>query len=330
MQEQLLKYSAVIGVVMIVALGQQFAFRTESDVEASVTVRDAYPNSLAVDDAGSIFQPPGFLFLPYVEKALPTPTPKPEMLTVSGTIVSTGAAFNVVDIGLRRYNPDIPNSAGFVDAQNLTLTVAGNSIEYSFLDAPLLEPGYFYFIAYFNLNSTAGLLDSWITSDAVNPPSGNRIVMPTFDIADVTLRAPEDGATKSLPEDFRWNARGTATDNYGLLLIEVDGEGNVVRDAGVDNLLHPTNSVTIGSIEDEAGFQTNVEYSWRILVRDGNGGVGIPTEQRRITFAELQGAEMRDSGDSAAVKPFTPVQFSPQQLQSHRLVDRSQFQLWRR
>lgn len=273
-----LTFTAALGLLLILVVVQQTAYGADPMLDV-------------VGDASGVHQP-GFLFLPYVEKAPPKPTPDPNLLTISGTAVSTGAPFGEVALALQRYNPNIDGSRELIDAQFIPVSPAANSVAYTFTGVPRLESGYVYYVSYVNLDDTPGFLSSWFTQDMTNPAAGTSVVMPTFDIADVTLRAPDNGAKKSLPEDFRWNARGTATDIYILRFTEEDSQGNTLRSGVSPELSHPTSNFDVGSIEEVIGFTTEKEYFWQVLVSDGKGGFGFPQEKRTITFAELQSASM--------------------------------------
>lgn len=289
--------SGVVFSILLFAPISQPAHSAQPVAESLAQRSDLRVHPSAANHASQKQQEDGYSFLPFMQKPEPTPTPTPvptplpvsNELTVQGTVVSTGAPFDSISIGLTRYHPDIAGSLEIVDVFALQLPAAGNSADYNFNNVPRVEGGYVYYISYINIDDIPGLLSAWFTLDVSNPPTGNLIVMPTFDIADVTLRAPEDGATKSLPEDFRWNARGTATDRYQLQFLEIDSNGDIVRSAATDEILHPADSVYIGSIDDALGFEADEPILWRVVVSDGIGGFGYPTEARTVTFRELQG-----------------------------------------
>lgn len=223
------------------------------------------------------------IYLPFVSGTNGLSGQSSNTLTVEGSVLSSGAPMTAVIISLWRINPSIAGTDEIVDLVSWESS-GEQSFTYQFTNIPQLEEGYHYYVAYINLGLTPGFLDAWYTARQSNPTEGTTLQVPAFDIADVTLRAPDNGATKSLPENFKWNERTTTTDSYAVRLFETDADGRLVRSLRTDYLPHPTDNANVGTMPPNSGFLPNVPYQWRVLIRGPFGGTGYSLEARTITL----------------------------------------------
>jgi C1A family cysteine protease len=191
--------------------------------------------------------------------------------TIHGRVTQNGTAASGVPVQLRLYD-------GFSSSTIATVNTRSDGT-YRFRDVPNLLQDQAYFVCYVNTAGTPGRLWAWYTG-WIRHYTGCNLHAGDFDIADIELVSPADGATVSLPRTFYWSPRpATPSDDYELDLYDpVD----------YDPLwyTYPTlgyvGSYTLNSLP--SGFSPWTEYSWEIWVY-GPGGVGISYDFRDVIFS---------------------------------------------
>jgi len=151
---------------------------------------------------------------------------------------------------------------------------------YRFTGLPSLSPIEEYWVVYENTAGTPGRLEVWVTWPITLYTTGSRVHAGDFDVADISLVSPADGATVSLPHTFYWNPRpATPSDDYEFDLYDpADGDPWW----GTDPTLGYVASYTLSSLP--SGFEPGTQYAWEVWV-GGPDGVGVPNHTRLITFS---------------------------------------------
>ena len=151
---------------------------------------------------------------------------------------------------------------------------------YRFTDVPSLGSGQAYFVRYRNKAGTPGRLWGWYTG-WFRHYTGCDLHAGDFDIADIELVSPADGAMVSLPRTFYWTPRpATPSDVYRFDLYDPD-DGDPWW--YTEPTLGYVGNYTLNSLP--SGFSPWTEYWWEIRVY-GPGGVGFSYEARAVAFSD--------------------------------------------
>ncbi|MCX7854640.1 MAG: right-handed parallel beta-helix repeat-containing protein [Anaerolineae bacterium] len=203
---------------------------------------------------------PIYAYLPFVRK------PRPG---IYGVVTFNGQPHYGVFLELRFYD----GSAWSTIATTLT----NYQGEYVFENVPHLGPGQRYYVRFYNPGDQRFVF-VWCTR--VLTSYGGSADMGTFDIADVRLLAPANGATVGLPYTFRWQPRpATPTDTYEFDLYDP-------YDRNVYFYTPPlgyVGSYTLTGLP--GGFSPDNWYAWEIWIYSPDGGFGISREARWVKFA---------------------------------------------
>lgn len=117
-----------------------------------------------------------------------------------------------------------------------------------------------------------------------------------FDLANITLVSPANGATVSVPRTFQWTPRpATASDTYEFDMYDPT-DGNPYFYTAPP--LGYVSSYTLNGLSP--GFNVGDLYAWEIWVYSPDGGFGISYETRAVHFS--------NSGlsDTPATQPIQP------------------------
>lgn len=180
----------------------------------------------------------------------PTPTPQPA--GIYGRVTLGGAAAGSVGLDLRFYN-------GSSWSTRMSTTTNSNG-DYLFSNPPSLSSGQIYYVLYRNPSSTPnGRLWGWYGADITSYTSGTRVHGGDFDIKDITMRAPSDGSSVTLPYTFRWDLRGITSDRYRLVLYDP-----VSKNLAISGDLGYVNQVTLTGLP--SGWPSGRTYVWWVMV----------------------------------------------------------------
>lgn len=164
----------------------------------------------------------------------------------------------------------------------MTTTTAADGA-YTFIGAPSLTAGQWYYVGYTNSGLDPTRLFSWSTRTLTSYTAGSDVNIGNFDIAAISLVAPGNGATVSLPATFQWTPRpGSSSDSYEVELYDpVDFDPFWITYP----YLGYVGSYTLNSLP--TGFSTGAQYVWNIAVNSADGGFGSPltSSQRYVTFS---------------------------------------------
>lgn len=236
-----------------------------SNKSAAVFNSSLYIGTINNVDGGEIWQKLHPSFLPLISRPQPG---------ISGHVNENGLPAAGVSLELLFYN-------GFSWSTYATQTTdAGGN--FKFTNVPALNPGQSYDVRYSNTSDTSGRLWVWWTRELTSYSPGDAVEIGDFDIADIALLSPVDGATVSLPYSFRWTPRpATPSDQYEFNLYDFDESGPYFF---TDPPLGYVGSYTLGSLPE--GFASGVPYGWEVWVYSPDGGSGISYELRLVTFEE--------------------------------------------
>jgi len=206
-----------------------------------------------------------YTYLPLIAKPSPG---------IRGRVTLNGAPTPSVPLDLRFYN-------GASWSTRASLTTDSNGL-FLFTNVPSLGPGQHYYVRYLNSSQTPGRLWFWGTRTLTAYTSGTFTDIGDFDIADITLVSPPDGATIWLPYTFYWMRRpATPTDSYALEVFDpVDGDPYAATDG-----LGYVSGVTVYGLP--GGFSPGTPYGWDVVVESPDGGSGVALDTYQVVFSNV-------------------------------------------
>lgn len=109
--------------------------------------------------------------------------------------------------------------------------------------------------------------------------AGSAVEIGNFDIADIALVAPYDGATVSLPYTFQWTPRpATPSDSYALAIYDPNDPNRYAYTSPLGYV----GSINVTHLPPFV--QPGVQYRWEVLAFSPDGGIGISLHARRVAF----------------------------------------------
>jgi CSLREA domain-containing protein len=156
----------------------------------------------------------------------------------------------------------------------LSTTVTHPDGSFEFTSVPSLAVGQYYRVDYHGADSDH--IGIWITRKLTSYAAGSTVHIGDFDIANVDLLTPMNGAAVTLPYAFEWIPRaGVPSDSYELMLT--DG----------DSYYHSTplgyvSSFTLTTLP--TGFVIGQNYYWGVNVYRSDGGYGGSYDGWLVSF----------------------------------------------
>jgi 5-hydroxyisourate hydrolase-like protein (transthyretin family) len=222
---------------------------------------------------------------------------------IHGCVAQAGVPANSIQVQLHRVLTVDP----FTDTTVDTRSTNANGY-FAFTGQPALDATHAYFVKYAN-DSVETRLFRWYTQALFTYAGSSSVHIGDFDIANVPLGLPIDGATVALPETFSWVPRpATLSDSYVFDLFEACG-GCPYFDSYPP--LGYVNTYELTGLPP--GFSFGTQYWWDIWIyHPYDDGYGISFWANAVTFTP--------TGLSAA--PAAPAAALPeaQRLQSERLL----------
>jgi hypothetical protein len=160
-----------------------------------------------------------------------------------------------------------------------TATTNGNG-GYAFGGLSALGAGQQYAVEYTNLTGTPGRLAGWVSRPVPSYLQGADVGFSDFDLSDVPLVGPLDGANITLPATFSWSPRTASPgDLYALVVFEPGSDvplyhGPLQRNAG---------QFVLAALP--SGVDWDIPYAWTIWVYGPDGGLAKPTTIRTVRFS---------------------------------------------
>jgi hypothetical protein len=242
--------------------------------------RGVYP----VPSAPSQINPPSedSVFIPLIQR--PASPPTPPINGIRGQVTVAGKGTPGIPLELRFFNGG--------SWSTISNTLSSTNGEFIFLDMPGLKENQYYYVHYQNESETPGRLSAWLTRMFTNFTRDDTVGLSDFDLLDVPLVSPANGATVSLPKTFKWTPRErTRLEMYSLVLFDpVDGDP-----AYLSLPFRDVDGLTLNYLPP--GFSPGIPYGWTTWVVSPDGAVGIPSEARLITFRPYEKELMPDQPD---------------------------------
>jgi uncharacterized delta-60 repeat protein len=164
--------------------------------------------------------------------------------------------------------------------KDLATTATGTDGSYQFGDVPSLADGQAYDVLYQNPGDDPTRLGLWRTREITSFNRALSVNMGSFDISNVELRQPRNGAGEVGPVTFLWTARkSTFGDSYSFNLFD---PANPNRNYSTEPPLGYVETFTLA--EPPRNFIYGKSYQWRIWVHSPDGGSGASFEARSVSF----------------------------------------------
>jgi hypothetical protein len=188
--------------------------------------------------------------------------------TLSGRVTDKGVPVQTtVEL---RYN----NGSG--ESTYATADTSANG-EYEFRNLPKLSGDQYYYVRKYNEFDINYWLTVWNCSRITASTTDSSRYRCDFDLQDIALGAPINGATVALPSTFSWTARTTTTDSYVVHFADISDNDPYAS----TNALGYVGSATITSVPTT--FIPGVQYVWWVSAK-GPNGEGISLYYNNITF----------------------------------------------
>jgi len=238
--------------------GQDARFRWRMGLDSSV-----YRWGWWVDDVKlySCNVPDHNIYLPFTVKA-DTST------SYYGTVTNNGAPASGQTVFMEYYD-----GGRYSIFDTATTDASGN---YRFPSTPPVPYQGMYFYVYWYNPGNASYLDYWECNTVYNTtPVSNYNC--SFNIHDIVLTGPADGASVTIPATFSWTMRSTTTDNYGLYIYDpvYHGSSYWSGNLGYVGSKYLTSTTT--------GLAPDYPYIWHIEVSTSAGN-GVSYNERDVTF----------------------------------------------
>ena len=151
-------------------------------------------------------------------------------------------------------------------------------------------------------NPGPGYLWSWSGNLIAAYTAGQSVAGGDFDVADIALVSPTDGASVTLPANFCWTPRGIAGDNYRLVIWDVDEDKVALTD-----YLGEVPCATLTGLP--SSWPSGREYRWYVVVNRGADpnaapyNFGISYGDRLVTINSSTAAGREDVGGPQQLVP---------------------------
>lgn len=178
---------------------------------------------------------------------------------------------------------DIRLSLEFFDGSKWStadITTTNASGIFHFTSAATLTPGQGYYVSYSNSAYPTLFLSAWTTRVVGLYVAGSTVAIGDFDIADVPLVSPANGANVSLPALFTWTQRAAvSSDSYQFYLIDIGDKDPWWH---TDPALGHVNSYQLTTLP--AGFAAGDRYAWYVGIVAPDGAMGVSRFWQSVCF----------------------------------------------
>lgn len=189
-----------------------------------------------------------------------------------GRITQAGVAVAGVSVNLRHFH-----RSAWSTLATATTDATGR---YDFVSPPTLSSGERYQVTFDNLTGDENRLAWWGTRQLASFDTNSQSNIGDFDIAAVTLTAPETNALLTLPGSFRWQRRvATPADNYAVRVYDT-------RDLSpmyVSPYVGFGEGHTLSGLP--VGFAAGADYTWDVILLAADGATGVSRQARTVRFS---------------------------------------------
>lgn len=199
--------------------------------------------------------------------------------TITGSVRYQGAPVSAIPLSLIEVS-----STG--DTEQVASTFTDLNGGYRFSSPPPLAAGESYLVQYRNSLSNPDPKYLWIWySPRIWSSALGTVTLAPFDIGNVVLTSPADGATVSLPATFKWQPRSAViSDNYEFDLYDMDDS---IPWFWSEPLGFKGEYVLSSLPEDNVTgepFLAGVPYFWEVWIYAPDGGYGVSLAFNEVTF----------------------------------------------
>lgn len=191
-----------------------------------------------------------------------------------GTVTENGNPVSNIPIQLRFFNG--------TSWSTIAIKNTATNGTYAFGYVPSLKPGQYYYVFFQNsANGNPDRLWFWHTRYLESFTIGTEVHIGDFDLTNIALTTPINGATISLPYLFQWGRRpNSPTDSYELDIYDpMDGEPWFYTQP----LLGYVTGYQLNSLPLD--FETGKLFAWEVWVFSPDGGFGISYYSRAMFFS---------------------------------------------
>ena len=281
--------------------GKLFVLTADAQYPATISIRpagyDAEPFTLRNDfawnapaDSEGVIDSHAFVveqqvYLPLVLRApLPPPTPTPTRTAtptptrtatppaesgIQGRMTYNAAPASGIELRLRFYTGSTYSTT--------STTQTDSQGRYRFAGVPSLGAGQVYYVRYGPNSSDPSLLNSWYGPWVTSYTAGASAAGGDFDLANVSLSAPQNAATSPLPVAFVWQKRSVSGNAYRFVFFDPDNN-DIWRSDSLGN----TDRLTLTSLPE--GMMAGKPYGWYVEVWQGDDSYGVSYYYRLVTF----------------------------------------------
>ncbi|MFN8498780.1 MAG: hypothetical protein U0641_13090 [Anaerolineae bacterium] len=211
--------------------------------------------------------------------ALPQAQDSPDAGAITGRIVANGVGVANTSVALRLWNG--------TSESTVSTATTDSSGTYTFINPGTLASGSTYYVLYGPNQNNPAYVFIWFGPDITSYSSGQTLSVADINVAAITLGAPPDNTTVSLPTTFTWTKRPTTTDWYRLGLFAADtGRGWLMPTVYYNDIY------TLQSSSPLTGFQYGKLYVWTVLAYDSadTTSYGEDFDEHHITFTQAAAA----------------------------------------
>ncbi len=187
---------------------------------------------------------------------------------IFGTVTYLGQPVEGIELSLIKLN-------GGVSVIDTTTTDANG--DYDFTGVPSAQPDEWYYVQYGPNSSDPNYVFYWYGPDIFDYVAGEAMPGGTFDIANIELASPAEGASLPLPVTFSWVKRSNPDDSYRWFLLD-QSTGDRWFSLGLGYV----SEYTLDTLP--SGAQFGKTYGWHMSAFTTFDGYGLSHELRSITF----------------------------------------------
>jgi hypothetical protein len=210
--------------------------------------------------------------------AQPTPTAQtpPATFTIVGQMTHQGYGAGSLFLELRL----CPTGAGACSTSASTTTASDGTYAFQGVTPPPSDK--FLYVRYANYEERNDRVAYWFGDSIYAASASGTYTLPTYEVMNIAMLAPSNGATVSLPSTFQWTRRVASNDSYWLEVFDPVNDSAYASTV----LLGYVGSFTVGSLP--SSFLPYTAYGWDVCAAGPGDSYGCSYYYRTITFINTQ------------------------------------------